>query len=285
MIAVVGGLFAAFAWAATTMCYARASRTLPSASVIALAMLVGFAITVPAALIAGIPDDLDGDTVGLLVLAGAANLGGLLLVVTALRAGQVSIVAPIVSTEGAIAAVLAILAGEAISPGAGVTLALVAAGIALASAGTTEEVVEEATLRHPRRAVALAITAALSFGVSLWATGKVSDELAIPWALLPARLIGVVVIAVPLLFARRLVVTREGLPFVVLAGIGEVVGFAAFTLGARDSIAISAVLASQFGVLAAVAAYALFGERLSRVQTVGVAAIAVGVAALTLIQA
>jgi drug/metabolite transporter (DMT)-like permease len=285
MIAVVGGLFAAVAWAATTMCYARASRTLPSASVIALAMLVGFVITAPAALIAGIPDDLDGNTVGLLVLAGAANLGGLLLVVTALRAGQVSIVAPIVSTEGAIAAVLAILAGEAISPGAGVTLALVAAGIALASAGTTEEVVEEATPRHPRRAVALAITAALSFGVSLYATGQVSDELAIPWALLPARLIGVVVIAVPLLCARRLVVTRAGLPFVVLAGIGEVVGFAAFTLGARDSIAISAVLASQFGVLAAVAAYALFGERLSRVQTAGVAAIAVGVAALTLIQA
>ena len=285
MIAVIGGLFAAVAWAATTMCYSRASRSLPSASVISLAMLVGFVVTAPAALIAGIPDDLNGDTVGLLFLAGAANLAGLLLVVTALRAGQVSIVAPIVSTEGAIAAVLAILAGEAISPGAGVTLALVAAGIALASAGTSEEVVDEPMTRHPRRAVALAIVAALSFGVSLYATGQVSDELAIPWALLPARVIGVVVLAVPLLFARRLVVTREGLPFVVLAGIGEVVGFAAFTLGARDGIAISAVLASQFGVLAAVAAYALFGERLSRRQTAGVAAIAVGVAALTVIQA
>ena len=285
MTAGRGGLCAAVAWAATTMCYSRASRTLPSASVIALAMVVGLVVTSPAALVAGVPDDLDGETVGLFVLAGAANLGGLLLVVTALRAGQVSIVAPIVSTEGAIAAVLAILAGESISPGAGVTLGLVAAGIALASAGTEDEVVEESTARHPRRAVALAITAALSFGVSLYATGQVSDELAIPWALLPARVLGVVFIAVPLLFARRLVVTREGLPFVVLAGIGEVVGFAAFTIGARDGIAISAVLASQFGVLAALAAYALFGERLSRLQTAGVAAIAVGVAALTLIQA
>jgi drug/metabolite transporter (DMT)-like permease len=285
LTAVLGGLFAAVAWAATTMCYSRASRTLPSASVIALAMLVGFVVTAPAALIAGAPDDLDGGTVGLLVLAGAANLGGLLLVVTALRAGQVSIVAPIVSTEGAIAAVLAIIAGESLSPGAGATLALVAAGIALASAGTADDVIEEATARQPRRAVALAVAAALSFGVSLYATGQVSDELAIPWALLPARVIGIIVLAVPLLVARRLVVTREGLPFVVLAGIGEVIGFAAFTLGARDAIAISAVLASQFGVLAALAAYVLFGERLSRRQTAGVAAIAVGVAALTLIQA
>jgi len=285
MIAVIGGLCAAVAWAATTMCYSRASKTLPSASVIALAMLVGFVVTAPAALIAGFPDDLDSGTIGLLLLAGAANLGGLLLVVTALRAGQVSIVAPIVSTEGAIAAVLAIIAGEAISPGAGVTLALVAAGIVLASAGTHEEVIEETAERRPRRAVALAIVAALSFGVSLYATGRVSDELAIPWALLPARVLGVLFIAVPLLFARRLVVTREGLPFVVLAGIGEVVGFTAFTLGARDAIAVSAVLASQFGVLAAVAAYMLFGERLSRLQAAGVAGIAVGVAALTLIQA
>jgi len=285
MIAVIGGLCAAVAWAATTMCYSRASKTLPSASVIALAMLVGFVVTAPAALIAGFPDDLDSGTIGLLLLAGAANLGGLLLVVTALRAGQVSIVAPIVSTEGAIAAVLAIIAGEAISPGAGVTLALVAAGIVLASAGTHEEVIEETAEHRPRRAVALAIVAALSFGVSLYATGRVSDELAIPWALLPARVLGVLFIAVPLLFARRLVVTREGLPFVVLAGIGEVVGFTAFTLGARDAIAVSAVLASQFGVLAAVAAYMLFGERLSRLQAAGVAGIAVGVAALTLIQA
>ena len=98
-------------------------------------------------------------------------------------------------------------------------------------------------------------------------------------------MLGVAFLAVPLVVARRLVVTREAFPFVALAGIAEVVGYAAFTLGARDGIAISAVLASQFGVLAAIAAYVLFGERLTRRQTTGVAAIAIGVAALTWIQA
>jgi drug/metabolite transporter (DMT)-like permease len=283
VIAVLGGLGAAAAWAITTMCYSRASRTLPSASVIALAMVVGLLVTVPAAAYTGIPD-VDRETFGLLVLAGAANLGGLLLVVTALRAGQVSIVAPIVSTEGAIAAVFAVIAGESVTPGAGVTLAIVAAGIVLASVGTAE-VAEETIASRPRLAVVLAVVAALSFGVGLYATGQVSDDLPVPWALLPARVIGVVLLALPLLVARRLVVTRDALPFVVAAGIGEVVGFAAFTLGARDSIAISAVLASQFGVLAAIAALVLFGERLTRRQSVGVAAIAVGVAALTWIQA
>ena len=284
MIAVLGGLGAAFAWALTTMCYSRASRTLPSASVIALAMLVGLAVTAPAAA-ASVPQELDTETVALLVVAGAANLGGLLLVVTALRAGKVGIVAPIVSTEGAIAAVLAVVAGESVAPGAGVTLAVVVVGIALASTGSndTEEVPPSA--RRPKQAALLAIAAAFAFGLSLYATGRVSDDLSVPWALLPARVIGALVLAIPLLAARRLVVTREAFPFVAIAGVCEVIGFAFFTLGARDSIAISAVLASQFGVLAALAGFVVFSERLTRPQTVGIAAIAIGVASLTWIQA
>ncbi len=62
-------------------------------------------------------------------------------------------------------------------------------------------------------------------------------------------------------------------------------GFAFFALGAREGIAISAVLASQFGVVAAIAAFFLFGERLTRVQTAGIVAIAAGVATLSWIQA
>jgi multidrug transporter EmrE-like cation transporter len=45
------------------------------------------------------------------------------------------------------------------------------------------------------------------------------------------------------------------------------------------------VIASQFAGIAAVAAFVLFGERLSRVQIVGVVVIAVGVAALAAMRA
>ena len=57
---------------------------------------------------------LGGPELGWLVVAGGGNVVGLLLVYGALRVGKVSIVAPIISTEGAIAAVLAVAAGEAI---------------------------------------------------------------------------------------------------------------------------------------------------------------------------
>jgi drug/metabolite transporter (DMT)-like permease len=92
-------------------------------------------------------------------------------------------------------------------------------------------------------------------------------------------------IALPLAVTARLVLTLEALPFVLGAGVAEVVGFASFALGARHGIAVSAVLASQFAAVAAVAAYFVFGERLTRVQIVGVVTIASGVAILSALQA
>ncbi|MGI8478767.1 MAG: hypothetical protein ACR2M2_02735 [Gaiellaceae bacterium] len=92
-------------------------------------------------------------------------------------------------------------------------------------------------------------------------------------------------IALPLVIAARLQLTRRALPFVLVAGVAEVAGFACFVLGARHGIAISAVLASQFGAIAAVAAVVLFRERLTRLQVVGIAAIAASVAVLSALQA
>ena len=52
-------------------------------------------------------------------------------------------------------------------------------------------------------------------------------------------------------------------------------------------VSVAAVLGSQFAAMAAIAAFVLFRERLARVQVVGVAVIAVGVAVpvLTAMQA
>ena len=101
---------------------------------------------------------------------------------------------------------------------------------------------------------------------------------------MPARVVGVVGVALPLLATRRLRLTRQAVPLVVGGGVCEVLGFASFALGARHGIAVSAVLASQFAALSALAAYVLFRERLQRVQLVGVTAIVAGVALLTVIQ-
>ena len=77
---------------------------------------------------------------------------------------------------------------------------------------------------------------------------------------------------------KRFRVTRAALPLVVIAGVGEVIGSMLSAWGSRDSIAITAVMGSQFAAIAAVAAYFLFGERLGRLQVAGVALIVGGVA-------
>jgi drug/metabolite transporter (DMT)-like permease len=78
--------------------------------------------------------------------------------------------------------------------------------------------------------------------------------------------------------------TRRAAPLVVIVALGEVLGNVVYIIGSRESIAVTAVLASQFAALAAVAAFVLFHERLSARQRSGFVAIAVGIAALTLVR-
>ena len=75
-------------------------------------------------------------------------------------------------------------------------------------------------------------------------------------------------------------ITRRALPLVVVAGIGEILGSTASAWGSTYSIPITAVLGSQFAAIAAVLAFFLFGERLSRTQVAGVLLIVGGVTAL-----
>jgi drug/metabolite transporter (DMT)-like permease len=283
MLAIAGGLGAAVVFATVTLCNSRSSRMIGPAQLLAWIMLIGLAITGPLALARGIPDGLDGEAAVWMVVAGVGNVVGLLLAYAALRLGKVSVVAPLVSTQGAIAAVIAIVAGESISTGVGLLLVLIAIGVFLAGVSPEEDAGGDAS--RPTRAWLYAIGAAVSIGWSLYAIGRVSVSLPVVWALLPSRVIGTAAVTVPLVLRSGLRMTREALPLVLVAGVGEVLGFALFAFGARHGIAVSAVLSSQFAAIAAVAAYLLFGERPGRVQLAGIAVIVAGVGVLSGVQA
>lgn len=283
MIPILGGLGAAFAWAMSTVCSSRSSRLLEPLAVVGWVMAFGLVISGPLALASGIPSNLWSSDGAWLLLAGGGNVAGLILTYEALRVGQVALVAPVISSEGAIAAVVAIVAGESVAPGAGAALAVIAVGIWLASVPAREG----ADRSRPKRAEGLVLAgiAAVTFGASLYAAGRASQGLPSSWVVLSARLIGTIVIVVPLAVARRLPLTRPALPLVVTSGVCEVLGFYSYAAGARHAIAITAVLASQFGAIAAVAGYYLFGERLTRIQLAGVITLLVGVGVLSAVQA
>jgi drug/metabolite transporter (DMT)-like permease len=231
-----------------------------------------------------------------MAVAGIANSVGLLCNYAAVRRGKVALVGPIVSTEGAIAAVLAVIAGDPLGAAAAAVLAIIAVGVVLASidrsAGDPElapDPAAEARPIGPSRdtviVVGLALGAAALFGLNLFVTSRIAGVLPLAWTVLPARLAGVVLVTIPLVLRGRLRLVRAAVPFVIVVGVCEVLGIATFALGARVSAPVTSVLASQFAGIAAVAAYLLFGERLRRVQVVGIVLIAIGVAVLAATQA
>jgi drug/metabolite transporter (DMT)-like permease len=277
MIALLGGLGAAFAWGAGTVCSARSTRMLGAWSVVAWVMLVGFLANLVLIAVGPSPGALSSTTLAWMLVAGVGNVGGLLLEYSALRRGKVGLVTPIASTEGAIAAVLAVVAGEALGAASALLLAVIVIGVVLAGVAPDESARDQ----NQSGAFVLAVLAALLFGLGLFAAGHLSASLPAAWAMLPPRLVGVVVVTVPLAATRRLRVSRSALPLVVATGLAEVLGFAFYEVGARHSVAVAAVLGSQFAVVASVAAYMLFRERLTRLQLAGVVATVLGVAALT----
>jgi drug/metabolite transporter (DMT)-like permease len=300
VLAILGGLGAAFSWATSSMASARAARAIGSWATLGWVMLIGTAISIPATFLYGGGATFDTTAIVLLVVSGISNVVGLLLAYTALQRGQVAIVAPILSTEGATAAVIAVLFGEQIAIAAAVVLAGIAVGIALASTGSGGErasaepgglSAESGGLReasgHRRSSgpvIPITLAAVACFGINLYATGRLGATLPIVWSIVPARLCGAVFVALPLLATGRLHLTRPAVPFIVIVAIAEVVGMAVYAFGARDGVAIAAVTSSQFGAIAAVASVLFFGERLRRVQVVGIAIIAVGVAALAAVR-
>jgi drug/metabolite transporter (DMT)-like permease len=78
----------------------------------------------------------------------------------------------------------------------------------------------------------------------------------------------------------RIRMTRAGFPALALSALCEVGGFSLYSFAAHRSVAVAAVLGSLFAAFAVVGATVLFGERMTRGQCLGVAAIVIGVALL-----
>lgn len=285
MTPILGGLGAALLFTVSVLASARASRMIGASSTVAWAMAVGFVVTIPVAVVASPAPDMGNGTLAWFVLAGVGNVTGLLLTYAAYRIGAVAVIVTIASTEGAIAAILAIVAGEILAPGAAPVLGFIAVGVALTAAGATSGA-EGAPITRDRelRAVALAIASAVAFGIGLYASGRISSLLPIPWAILPPRAVGVVLVVLPLVALGRLQLTRAAAPFVVTVGLSEVFGYICFVVGAQQAIAITAVLATLFAPISAVAAFVLFRERLASRQVLGIGLVVVGVTLLGIVQ-
>jgi drug/metabolite transporter (DMT)-like permease len=273
LLALAISLASALSWGVSDFLGGLTSRRLPVLGVLAVSQPAGLLLI--AALIAVIgADPISANKLAIAYLAGVASLGGLAAFYAAMALGTVSVVAPIAALGVVVPVAFGLIQGE--SPAA-----IQLAGLIPAVAGvvilSSEENPKHAAVA--RRSIALAILAGLGFGVFF--TGLDAAAADRPgWAILAVRVGGVSAVAAALLISRpRLNRVRTALGVLVLIGAFDVTANALFAIASTKGVLpVVAVGGSMYPAFTVALAHAVLGERLARVQWVGVVLALLGVA-------
>jgi len=279
-VAALGfGLATALLWGFLSLTSARAARLDGAWVSLAAYLVFGSLVSLPAALATGIPHAPAGDWAWA-AATGAVIAGASLCWLAAVSTGKVSLVTPIVATDGAIAALVSIGLGEELGPGVGAALAVIVLGVVLVSLRGGIDI-------HGRgsgRTILIAIAAATTFGLT-FVTGAQPEELNPLWIVAVGRLVALA-LALPFALAHGGVrPSRPALPFIAATGAFDVLGYASFIQGSRTSLAVASVVASQYVVVAVLGGVLAFHERLTPLQVGGIAATVAGVTVLAVVQA
>jgi drug/metabolite transporter (DMT)-like permease len=281
LIGVLLATVTAVTWGSISVLEAKISRALGGPSALAWVFLVGLIVVLPIALIHGVPDARAGAWAWAMVSA-VCSLAGLALMFTGLQFGRVGLVTATISVQGAFASVYAAIGGETLHP-----LSVVA--IAVSAVGTFVLMSGDGGLQAPpreRRGILFALGAACFTGLSLFAASRGGSGIGADWVIVCIRASSVAMVLVPLAATRRLRSPRRVVRTAIIAGIGEVAAFGAYIEASnRIGVAVPAVIASQFALIAATTGWLVLGERLGRRQLAGAGAILAGVTALTIFQA
>ncbi len=266
-------LFSACAFGMSDFAGGLAARRASSLTVTAGAQFAGLAVLLPALFLLPGRSSVSAQAIG--AFAGLLGAGGLVLYLRCMAVGPMGVVSPLAALVGVAVPVAwgVLLAGEQLSPAdvAGIVLGAVAVGCVAYVRGRTRLT----DLRGP----ALALAAGAAFGgffVALDATPADSGL----WPLLGARVAGIGLLGGLLALARRPMPDGHTSRLIIISGALDMTANVLFLLATRaDLLSLSALLASLYPIVVVVLARRVLAERLTRLQTVGVAA-ALGATAL-----
>jgi drug/metabolite transporter (DMT)-like permease len=193
--------------------------------------------------------------------------------------GQLSLVTPILAADGMIASALAVVTGDPVGAATALAIGLLGVGVVLIAA--VPESGERAAGAHSpaqhRRAIALALLTAFTFGLSLLCAGR-AIEFGPPWVVFVSRLTAALTSGAAVLsWLGRVPWSRELLVWSILVGVLDVGGALAYLRGADISLPLTAVMASQAAGIGIAGGIFLLKERLTRHQVLGVALIVTGI--------
>ena len=278
MLTVFLGLSTAVLWGLPDVPLAVAVRRVGPTAVLAGSLIIGTLLIAPVGLFIDFP----GLTQRGLLLAA---FDGLLMAAAygiaynAFARCPISVVTPIISCEGAAAAVIAIAFGERLGIEMAVLLAIAVLGVVLV--GTAGR----AGARVSGSGVSFAVTAAALWGFILYLGGPVTDELGVFWGFLIVRTFASLAMVPFLLRADiRSGIRSEPWRILIWAG-GDTLGnLCYFAAAASGPVALAGVLAAQFALFGTLAGVIGLGERLKTHQWIGVGVVVAavtGIAAVT----
>ena len=221
-------------------------------------------------------------------LGGAAGVVGLGAFYRALAAGPMSVVPPIAAAGVALPVAVGLATGTDPTPVVVAGLALAVVGVVVASIGEGTSDDESLATRVAPSTLLLCAVAAVGFGLIFVAMDRAAGD-SITTALVATggvRLGSCAVLAAAAIALRARpwqgvdARAASGLVVIGLLDTGANLSFA--IAAAYGELAIVAVLASLYPAVTSALAHAFLGERLGRVQLVGVAFALAGVAALSL---
>ena len=291
----LAGLGAALSWGTMDVASALASRRLGSLKVTAGIQVVSAVLLV--ALAFGLGTALPSDPLVLLMagLLGIVGAGAYLSYFTGLRIGPISLVSGVVAAYGGLTVVLAVLVrGESLS-------AVQALGAAVATLGVVLTAVAfDGGIRATRLAgpgVVFAVIALLLFAVMTVGLAEAIERSGWLEVLVVSRIvnavvsIGAVVVLTSLAHPRlralvqvdTIAVARTSWAIVLIAGVLDVMGLIVFAIGLEQAETWLVGLVSSFGPAFTILIAVLFlGERLRRVQWLGLVGVGLGMVLIAL---
>ena len=280
MLVIAAALGAALVWGISAGFDNRSTRLVGSLQAMAWVQVIGFVLVLPLALWEGVPSQPSAGAIGWIVLGGFGTVIGLSFAYAAIGRGAVSVVAPVMALDGALAALASVALGEHIAVITAGGLVIVVAGMLVVLHATAAQ--ERAGVEgHSRSAVLLAICSALGFALFLLAVIRAGNAFGDAQLQVLYRIVPFAAVGVPLLLRGTLGRPGKAWAYITAAAALQTVGFVLYRVAGRSGdVAIPSVLSSQFAVFAMVGGLVLLGERLSRRQVGGIAGLLAGIAVI-----
>lgn len=281
---IVLALAAAASWGASDFLGGLTERRSPGAAVAFSSQLVGLVILVLTA--PAVAGSAGGGDLAWGLAAGVGGAMGVALLYHGLAVGLMSVVAPVTAVGAATLPVVFGLATGERPPALallGVVLALMAVAVLCAfpgPGGHGSTVVGRPGLRDA--GLLAGLVSGVGFGLFFIFLGRAGQGAGM-WPLVAARVSSVTLLGAVLLSGRRSLLPRGAGPGIVVIGLLDVVANVCYLLATRRGLlSIVALLASLYPAATVMMARVVLGERLSRVQAVGLAGVGAAVALIAI---